>query len=118
MPHSISVDHLTLLWNHSHPHWRCSLTERSDWAMVRAKEVYHDEEDARRAAPDLPAGVSDERERNRTYSGRVDDTVGDRADGTGADRAGVGCLSLVLRIEVVPQRLSMRGELPCAVRRH
>jgi len=53
--------------------------------MVRAKEVYHDEEDARRAAPDLPAGVCDEREWNRTYSGRVDDTVGDRAD-----RAGVG----------------------------
>jgi len=61
--------------------------------MVRAKEVYHDEEDARRAAPDLRAGVCDGRERNRTYSGRVDDTVGDRTDRTGygrADRARVG----------------------------
>jgi len=82
--------------------------------MVRAKEVYHDEEDACRAAPDLRAGVCDGREWNRTYGGRVDDTVGDRADRTGygrADRDGVGCLSLVLRIEVVPHRLSMRCEL-------
>jgi len=95
--------------------------------MVRAKEVHHDEEDARRAAPDLRAGVCDEREWNRTYSGRVDDTVGGRADRTGyvradragylrAARAGVGWLSLVLRIEVVPQRPSMHGELRCGVR--
>ena len=94
---------------------------------MRAKEVYHDQEDARRAAPDLRASVCDGREWNRTYSGRIDDTVGGRADRTGdvrtdragyvhADRAGVGWLSLVLRIEVVPQRLSMRGEMRRGVR--
>jgi len=51
--------------------------------MVRAKEVYHDEKDARRAAPDLPAGDCDGREWKRAYSGHVDCTVGDRADRTG-----------------------------------
>jgi len=56
--------------------------------MVRAKEVYHDQENARCAAPALPAGVRDGWEWNRTYSGRVDDTVGGRADRTGYVRAG------------------------------
>ena len=87
--------------------------------MVRAKEVYHDEENARLAARDLPAGVCNEWEWNRTCSGRIDDTVGDRADRTRygcAERAGVWWLSLVLRIEVVPQRRSMRGGLHCGVR--
>ena len=87
--------------------------------MVRAKEVYHDQENARCAAPALPAGIRDGREWNRSYGGRVDDTVGDRADWTlygRTSRAGMGRLSLVLRIEVVPQRRSMRGGLYCGVR--
>jgi hypothetical protein len=79
--------------------------------MVRAKEDNHEEKDDRGAAPDLHADGCDGRECKRTYGGRVDDTVADRAD-----RAWVGCLSLVLRIEVVLHRRSMRCELRCGVR--
>jgi hypothetical protein len=80
-------------------------------AIVRAKEVHHEEEVARRAAADLRVGVCDGREWNRTYSRRPDETVGDRAD-----RARLGWLSLVLRIEFVPHCPSVRGQLPGSLR--
>ena len=79
--------------------------------MVRAKEVKHEKEDARSAAPDLRTDGCDGREWKRAYGGVDDDTVADCAD-----RPGLGCLSLVLRIEVVSHRFSMRGQLLLRVR--
>jgi hypothetical protein len=83
--------------------------------------VDHDEENPRRAARALRADVRDGWEWNRAYVGRADATVAFRADRAGLERtrAGrVGCLSLVLRIEVLPNRGSMRRELLVRMRGH
>ena len=91
-----------------------SLTVCACSAMVRAKEEPHDEENARRAASDLPAGNRDGWKWKRADPGHVDGTVVDRADRTGhelPERSGLGWLSLVLWIEVVRDRRSMRRQL-------
>ena len=110
-PRLICLEQSSLLWCNPIVIIRRFLTERSDSAMVRAKEVNHDEEDARRAVPDLRAGDRDGRKWSRTYGGHVDYAIGDRAG-----RPRVGFLSLVLWIEVVLHRLSMRCELLFSLR--
>jgi len=98
------------------------LTERSAFAIVGAKEGHHhDEENACRAAPALRADDCDGREWNRTDGGRANDAVGVRADRAGDERtagagSGVGCLPLVLRIEVVLDESSVPDEVRVRVR--
>ena len=104
------------------PRGRSPLTERSAFAIVVAKEGHrHDEEDAHRAVPALRADDCDGRECNRTDGGRADGAVGVRADRAGNERtagsgSGVGCLPLVLWIEVVRDPSSVPGELQFRVR--
>ena len=70
--------------------WR-SLTEHAESAIVVRKEGDHDEESARPAASALRAGVCDGREWNRTFGGRADHTIADRAERAGSVRtAGAG----------------------------
>jgi hypothetical protein len=85
---------------------------------VLIREGDHDEENRCRAAAALRYGVRDGRERGCAYAGHA---VADGADRAGDERTctgWVGHLSLVLRIEVVPDRLSVRGELLVPVRGH
>lgn len=82
--------------------------------MVRRKEGSHDEENARCAASDLLADGCIGRKCSGTDGKYVDDA---RCDGTDfpcdehTGRSGMGKLSLVLRVEVLPHLLSVRGEL-------